>query len=316
MPVHVPSVALEDVFTQDVLRYLLSTRNPTPFLRTRLEILSASGPDPSDPAAADRVRLLRAQRAAWDVYIGTALELGFLDSDVRARLTGRDDAGFRSAMAECLGLWILAGKMGFSIHSRPAGRRGSVLEMSAALLDGPASCEVKAPYWESPTSGPFWGDPGRDELRRAVEQANGQFDEGCRNLLVVAPSDGTGPGLHRRTAVAALIGSEQIHFPVLREEGRLIGEPRFVFVANGQFTRAWDPGRPRFTRVSAMMTIEQTIAQAATGYEVAHRILVLHNPYAACPISPDSFVGFPQLVRGEGDLLVWTDTGSSSPTGE
>jgi hypothetical protein len=46
-----------------------------------------------------------------------------------------------------------------------------------------------------------------------------------------------------------------------------------------------------------------------------HRIMIVHNPYAERPIPPELFAGYPQLIRGDGDELVWTDTGGNTANG-
>jgi len=108
-----PHDPLKDVFSQEVKDAWRANANEE--LINRLRILCACGPYPSDPHAAHDLRCFRAKKAAWETYLFTAFALGFFQGqrgqDLRARLRSRDADGFRSAIAECMACWFLAGRM-------------------------------------------------------------------------------------------------------------------------------------------------------------------------------------------------------------
>src|SRR6185437_6262407 len=108
-----PAEPLTDIFTPEVLGNWRAKR--TEEIERRLEILEAHGPYPDDCYSAADLRFLIARKAAWHTYLYSAFACGMFEgvrgAELRSRLIGRDAANFRSAMAECLTCWFLAGKM-------------------------------------------------------------------------------------------------------------------------------------------------------------------------------------------------------------
>lgn len=178
-----PPDPLRAVFTSDVIA--IWRKNLTPELVKRLEILCACGPYPSDPARAAEVRCLRAKKAAWEVYLFTAFACGMFEgnrgNDLRGRLTSTDADDFRSAMAECLVCWFLAGKSKLPVDSEAPGRNGRALDMRLVTDQGEIGVEVKSPFRERPKPPPgkrgvFWSGDDADKIAEALESANKQFD--------------------------------------------------------------------------------------------------------------------------------------------
>ncbi len=110
-----PEEPLKDVFTVEVIERLKTRSSFSESAKYRLEVLSASGPDVKDWETNWEVSRLRAQKAAWDIYIYTAFANGLFEgtdgNDLRGRLTSPDDGDFRSGMAECLACWVFSGKL-------------------------------------------------------------------------------------------------------------------------------------------------------------------------------------------------------------
>lgn len=146
---------LATVFTREVLNRLSAEANPSWRLENRIRVLTAHGPLPVDDPMATSVRYWRAQRAAWDAYVSAAAACGVLDgtggADVIARLASADDDQFRSAMAECMACWFLAGKLKMHVRPRPSGAVGKVPDLLVTAPEGDMTVEVKAPYTEPVT---------------------------------------------------------------------------------------------------------------------------------------------------------------------
>jgi hypothetical protein len=86
---------------------------------------------------------------------------------------------------------------------------------------------------------------------------------------------------------------------------------RIDFVHDGRFMKPQKPaGRPAFTRISAVLSIEE-IWGLAEGEPPAHQIVVVHNVNApsSIRISPEAFAEYPQFLEhgDEGHALRWTD---------
>ncbi|MCC6751551.1 MAG: hypothetical protein IT371_28120 [Deltaproteobacteria bacterium] len=180
------SGAFERVFSPAVIeRFAQRLDFVTPALRERYDAVTASGPYPSEPSRARRLRIWRARRAAWEAYLDAADATGLLDDDLVARLTGDDEAGFRSATSEAMACWVLAGKLGLQVQPRPPGRKRRLLDLAAEGTVGTFRVEVKAPTEVPiPESGVWSGDDSA-VLVDCLRQANEQFAEGvapCVNV--------------------------------------------------------------------------------------------------------------------------------------
>jgi hypothetical protein len=281
-----------------------------------MEVLTAHGPYPSDRSMADRLACRRAMRAAWETYVGSALVCGFFEGDpgqdLKARLLGPDEAGFRSAIAECLGCWFFAGRLGLATTSSPPGRGRKMLDLLVDYGEASFKAEVKSPHKER--SGRAWWGDDSDLLERTLDRANKQFSDDGGNVLVFVPALRIPVFRLRDQLVRAFYGEEKIVIPIDPRVGGARGPASSVFFPEGKFLGTRDKkgrlikpdGTPGFTRVSAVIVIEEKLVEDSDGYWVDHRVVVAHNPFAQCPVSPILWAAYPQLVR-QGEDLIWTD---------
>lgn len=316
-------------------------------LRRRYDVLTASGPYASDPHLRWKVMALRAEKAALEAYLDAARATDLLDDEMLGRLRGSDAHGYRSAVTECMACWFLAAKLGMRVGSKPDGRRGKRLDLSAVseLTEQALHVEVKAPSVEIPPNR-HWSGNDAGVLVQCLRAANEQFKEGRVDVLVVTPQFRTPIFMDRDQLTEAFIGQPVaiVAVPLGDEPPR---EPEVVFRPDGYLVR---PGKqtpngrePRFTRVSAVVTIEDVLAEKEHASEVTleqvrdaevqgdhsilakllwelvsrrhradhaawveHRAFVVHNPFAKMPIDEAVFQSLPQLVR-RGSEMVWTD---------
>lgn len=336
-----PDDALGHVFTSEVLANLGKVSDPSEQLAYRLEVLSACGPYPSDTRTVYRIRSCRARKAAWETYLSTGFSCGMFDGehgkDLRSRLTGVGDDNFWSAMAECLVCWLLAGKLKLPVRPRPRGRDGKTLELLVDLADGGMRIEVKAPSRERLSKS--WSGDDSDILARCLRDANKQFEHGVRNVLVLVPMLRTSVYACRGQLIRAFYGEEQISVPINHGTGEPAKPVEVGFAQTGKFLKHWKPtGNPRFTRVSAVLCVEE---RPGTSYPlrnpfglylegasvdvwrkwyddeklfldktntawVSHALLVLHNPYAEYSIPREPWGDCPQFVDSNG-MMSWTD---------
>jgi hypothetical protein len=226
---------LDPLFRADALQRLRKQQNPSPTLTRRIDILTAVETSGAELSVRTWQRILIAHRRAWADYVTCMKEAGFLDADVIARLTGPDDDGFRSAMAECMTCHFLRCVLGLAVFGRHEGRPGSLIDFSVKRPDGDLSVEVKSPFAEKP-AGAYWGDHSHI-LTPVLDIANKQFAEGRRNVLVLAPLV-EWPVLHGRMPyVSAFFGEEKIVFQVDKATGRMAGEPHAQFITAGKFLK-------------------------------------------------------------------------------
>lgn len=303
-----PSDPLRDVFTEEVLAALHARPSKSEYLEHRLAVLGVRAP------------FLRAAKAAWEAYLTAAFALGLFSepygADLRARLTGTDDDAFRSAMAECLAGWLLAGKLKLAISPRPEGRRGRPLEYLIAHEGGDIRVEVKAPHHAIPANGVWSGDDS-DLLAAALKSANEQFDAGVRNLLVVVPKFRIPVHHDRGQITSAFYGQPVMTFPVDLSEGKAVGPVTTEFAPDGRFLARRTPtgrpikpdGMPAFTRVGAILCVE-VVRQPGRLPWMDHRVLIAHNPYAQNPIPREIWGTIPQCLHVAGEMA-WNDGGKA-----
>lgn len=308
-----PTDVLRDVFTSEVLEKLRSQQNPTQGLLGRIEVLIARGPEPFDPLKREGFRRLRKLKAAWEVYLTAAFAIGLFDGkngeDLRSRLRSPDDENFRSGIAECMAAWFLAGKQRLPVQPRPIGRKGP-LEFSIKQLDGDIHVEVKAPYAPILDRVTFsWGDDSH-LLQRAIESANKQFNDDVRNLLVIVPNFRIPVHILLGQITRAFFGDMLIRIPIDVISGGPAGPATNIFEPSGHLLATKLPSgtpfkpdnSPRFTRISALLCIEEVWGSQV----IEHNVIVVHNPHARSPISEDLWEGLPQVVR-RGDQMIRTD---------
>ncbi|HEX7900365.1 MAG TPA: hypothetical protein VF950_21535 [Planctomycetota bacterium] len=257
---------------------------------------------------------------------------GIKGKELRARLCDRDEDNFRSALAECLTCWYLAGKRKLPINPLAPGRGEKHLEMVVFDRDQSIGVEVKAPHQEESLNGISWGD-GSDKIEAAVSKANKQFDEKGPNLLVITPNLRLQLCHHRSALARALYGQSKITIPISRETGTAISEARVEFFPDGKlFKRQKSDGSPGYRRISALLCIEECGIEAYPSWHFAdarlipswwpeakelhdsavnriwieHNAIVLHNPFAYYPIDYQLFSDIPQCLPN-GDVMRWTD---------
>lgn len=341
----VPRDPLKEVFTEEVRAKWASSRNPSRALQWRLEVLGASGLSPSDPVQAEHLRWLRAHKSAWETYLMVAFACGMFDGERGTELRGRfiaiDDAGFRSAMAECMTCWFLADRMKLPVSGDAAGRTVKKLDMKFVLREGEVGVEVKAPFREPPEGTAIWYGDDSDKILSCVAAANKQFSPDSENLLVIAPVLRTRMFGDRGVLVRALYGESIITFLVNTRTGEG-GEPRSEFSPRGKFLKPQKSGYlPACQRISTILCIEElpqekipnpihmcfkaVLAQDLTSELFAaiqrqsarhlsnenekwidHSVLVLHNPHAYHPIPESVWGDLPQLVARR-ERMIWTD---------
>jgi len=285
-----------------VVAKLRGVQNPSQLLKFRLRVLDTQGLATNHD--------LRKVKAAWEAYLDTAFGIGLFDDphglDLRSRLTSSQDDDFRSAMAEYMAAWYLAGKLRLTLQPRPPGRRNRVLEFRVTNTEIAINVEVKAPHRE--ITNDFWWGNDSDLFQQALETANKQFPDDVANLLVLAPQIRIPVYSQRTQLIRAFLGELVISIPIDTRSGGPAGPERNVFKPSGHFVKKHGAtlskvdGIPRFTRVSAVLSIEET----AGAYSIEHQTFLLHNPYAKMPISEKPWEVMPQLVLRDGKIL-WTD---------
>ena len=260
---------LKSIFTGKVMARLERRQNPTDALRFRLEVLGASGPLPSDETLASHVQTLRAWKAAWEAYTFTAKSCHLFDgpdgADLLARLTGHDDAGFRSAMAECMTCWYFAGYLKVAVGPWPTGRNGRQLDLKVAGSEAEILVEVKAPKRERPEG--VSSGLADDLFAKRLEDANRKFTEGELNVLVLAPE--VRPTVRELPVqlTQALYGPDMIVCPIDPRSGESLGPPRTEFKPDGKLLamrKKVGSGQdasagPALTRVGAVVCVEERL---------------------------------------------------------
>jgi hypothetical protein len=204
----------------------------------------------------------------------------------------------------------LAGKRRLSVSPRPVGAPGKVPDLCIERSDGNITVEVKAPHREplpAMHSGSIPDDS--DRLAAAVDEANRQFARDSRNLLFLAPTTRT-LLRERRELIKAFFGQTKIVPLDFERPGTRSGPAHTEFFAEGKLLKLWDRGRPRFTRISAVIAVREGFAYAHDGalpqnVSVTH---VLRAPqsvlFPSC--AAGHLGGDPQLIR-DGDFMRWTD---------
>lgn len=268
----VPCEPLKAVFASEVVRRFLTAPKPSQALQHRVAVLTACGPYPSDEQEAYRVKCLRSIRAAWEVYLEAAFSCGMFEgkrgTDLRERLVGIEDEGFRSAFAECMTCWFLAGRMRLDVGGLAKGRDARMLDMNAELPEGRVGIEVKAPSRELPTGTTTWCGDDSDKIRQCLEAAERQFAKDGPNILVIAPSLRTTMFTDRNVLVRAVYGESVLVFDVNTEQGGLVNQ-RLEFSPRGKFLNTQQPGGkrlkpdgfPAYRRVSAVLCIEERVRE-------------------------------------------------------
>jgi len=304
--------SLRRVFDDRTCRKLRQKAANSPDAAYIVSVLDVQGDTPSsnEPHIREKNRKVL---ASWDAYLSASEAIGMFDGqegrDLKARLRSGKDPNFRAAMAECCAAWYLAGPNRQQLKPRPLGRTGKVLEFEFTSGGDSVYVEVKAPY--SPIVDTVWVGDDSGKLENVLAAANRQFDTGVRNLLVLVPRVRIPVYQSRGQLAKALFAEPILSVPI--NSGIDNGGPdpvhnttiqsgSFLMTrrANGQpFKKS---GGPRFTRLSAVLTIEEFLG----GESIEHRVLAAINPYAEAPISEEELAGVPILAVRDG-ILSWSD---------
>lgn len=324
-----PKNPLREVFTSHVIEHWRKIAPSHEEIRFRLRVLEAFGSYSRDPAAAYELRRFRAKKAAWDTYLFTAYACnmfkGEKGKDLLGRLRGIDEDSFRSAMAECMVCWFLAGRMKQSVDPRSPGRNGKKLEMWLFIDGDRIGVEVKSPFRERPSPPPgkstvCWVGDDADKIEQCMEAANKQFSDKIPNLLVIVPSLRLRMFSHRHDIVKAAYGQSKIICPLNIETGEALGPVKVPFYQEGKFLNTKCPhgrslkpdGFPAYRRISAILCIEEKFIERKLHFNslnktwIDHDAIILHNPHAYHPLSRQPWGTLPQLLPVH-DEMKWTD---------
>jgi hypothetical protein len=332
--------AIDDVFPDDVIaRFRAVLPDATPFLQHRYDVLTASGPFPSDSVKALRLRKLRAERASWEAYIEAAAATNVLDDDVVARFRADVDANVRSAHAECLAAWLFTSTLRQRITPRPLGRGERRLEFRVEHPPSPFNVEVKAPHEPPAPMDVVWSGNGAPKLEECLVAATKQFHDDHANVLVIVPELRVSVTSDRYQFVQAFLGEFVIMVPINMRTGGPAGETENRFTPRGRFARRrGKTDKPANTRVGAVVVIEERFVDPAVHalkidsslfpfeylaqtWRAQHdsralmwiepSVFVIHNPFAARSIDRAVFEPFPQFVitdERDGEFRMgWTD---------
>lgn len=253
-------------------------------------------------------------RQAWRAYLNAAQCCGILDADVESRLR-HDRKGYWSAVAECMACWYFKEKLaplGFSVEAakppvrtfsqRDGTARESVPEMKVRLpRGGVAYVEVKStwpgvPFAKLALVDGMIGDVVK-KVEGCLDAAYSQLPSGHLNIVfIVTP---TVPFL-RDALVTALVGRQELSRTINIETGEL-GQVERVIHDTGAMVKPIQGKRP-YTRVGAIVcVVENPLAPSGMGYEE----LVVHNPFAACPLAEDIWGTIPQFLARR--YYYWSD---------
>lgn len=243
----------------------------------RIEVLEASGPYPLNRDKANRLRSLRAVKAAWETYLHAAYACGMFEGEKGKVLLGQlrsaGGDGFRSGMAECMTCWFLAGRMKLPLDPYAPGRDAKNLEMLILTDDQGIGVEVKAPFRARPkpppgTSAVGWLGDDSHKISQCMQAANKQFDNNRPNILVIVPGLRMRVFGQREDVVRAAYGESKMIVPINVTTGEA-GPRKWEFFPEGKFLNACRPdgkplkedGFPAHRRISAILCIEEREAE-------------------------------------------------------
>ncbi len=291
---------------------------PTEILIRRLDILNACGPYPSDHKGRCRLMHYRAIRSAWETYIYSAFACGLFEGErgkeLRGRFASRDANDFRSAISECLTCWFLAAHLGLPVNGEMPGQNSKILDMRTVINNDNVGVEVKSPYrTTSPHDEVICGHDA-DLLACCLQEANKQFNKDIPNILIIVPELRFPVFSLRLQLITALYGQEVITCKVDKKTGAMAGPTEIKFNPDGKFLKKHldsgklikRNGRPPFTRISAVVVIEERIREHKPIWWIDHDVLIAHNPNANYPINPKTFNGYIQF-KDLGGGYGWSD---------
>jgi hypothetical protein len=127
----------------------------------------------------------------------------------------------------------------------------------------------------------------------ALRSANRQFLRSQRNILIIAlPDIGEAPaGIRVLQCSSALMRALYGEAHSVDNSAGPVASGFF----EGNFVRCLG-GKPRFTRISAAIALEESCGASQL------RAIVLHNPYSEKPVDPRIFGAWKQFGRGDGSM--------------
>lgn len=291
---------------------LSETRDAIHAIELRLSVPFATGPQPSDSDAKWRMYRDRIIRAEWECYFDAAQTVGMFSgeqgSNLLKALRSSKIREFKSAIAECMVCWILAGRYRYRLkpYVETSGKKD--VEFLATTPDLSAFTEVKAPYKAVP-NGLFRSIGPYKRIAGAVLRASEKFVAGHTNVVFVVPAiDGIfNEADERRAYFEAVYGRSAIAWSVNKVTG-MPGPTEVVFQRDGRFLKGRKNGRPAHTRVSGLVGVSRVIRgdiEAGDAW-VDHRLLVLENPNAVVGLDKSFLSDAPRLTVVEGQLC-WSD---------
>lgn len=250
-----------------------------------------------------------AYRRAWVRYLDAAQKGGLLDdNELLGNLRSLDHDAFRAAMHECMVCWFFRNRERATVLPKPAGRRRRTLDLKVRKGSQTLFVEVKSPH--VPLRGTRFAGDDTAAIRKAIESSGAQFATGVCNVLVVAPVFRTKVYSSREQLIQAVAVTEGFSIPVepmLRDEMSAV-EPTFFQTGKLAAPRRGPAGQWKtdFTRIGAVVTIEEYLREGSQRPEVGHLVLVAHNPFASVRLSEATLSSYPQWVCRDG-IAYWTD---------
>lgn len=269
-------------------------------VRERHVTMACSGPEPS--------RGRWARRKSWAAYLRAAERCGLLgSSDVVGRLVGADDDGFRSALAECLVAWFFDVRRRVKVRPNAEAKTAKNFDLVLEGNEITVSAEVKAPY--VPRLNQSFSGNDSATLRASIEKAGTQFKKDRPNLVVLVPLLRTQLQMNRSQLLKATIGESALSVFVSLD-GSPPPKPQPTFLQQGKLAKIWPDGNGAFrtdlTRISAVVTIEESYVERSSGLRIGHSVIVIHNPFATHPIPREFFGRVPQWLARNG-RMGWSD---------
>jgi hypothetical protein len=177
-----------------------------------------------------------------------------------------------------------------------------VLEFAVRTGQGEVNFEVKSPRLqragrfrkEEASAGAFDNYSAALAMSAALRSANRQFVRSERNVLVIAlpeVGDKSARMLNEKwpwPIIRALYGEEQLTVPPS-------GGARSSALATGNFLKRLN-GTPRFTRISAVVELEDSFPHPNL------QAVVLHNPHSEKPLDWSMFGSWRQSAAIDGEI--------------
>ena len=304
---------LKSIFTKDVVEKWNRVKSPSWELQLRLAVVKSQYGETDVNSTFDPA-FLPAKADIWGRYLKAALEAGLFEGEqgkeLTQRLIGKKDENFHSATSECMACWFFKERLNLLVKPKPFGRRGKVLDLAVISQDVEMKVEVKTPY-EKTRIGETVISDNENQMQETLERANKQFSAGSINILFIAPKLSTPANNSMLTNAFYFVNKVIITFD--NKTGNQIGPGRIKPFPEGQFlnTRFEPDGKPRFTRVSAIICVEEILK--SLNYEpckmqIDHNVYILHNPHAINQAPRDIWEDYPQYYEHDDGYLKWSNT--------